>query len=432
MVRLKSLRWFAVFGALLAAIVLVAPAVLAQSGDSATAFELVGNIDAMNSSSIAVHGQIIDIIGAEVSVALEVGLAVRVHGAVMPDGRIIASEVDAAQNNDILPGEVKIIGVWPAEVGSKVVIGGVIFDLTNAEIDSSLVAGDLAVVHATLSAEGTWVVREVKLFMGDDNDNDNADDTSNDNSGDNSNDNSNDNENGGASDEVELTGTLESIGDGFIIVSGANIDTRSAEIHGTLIVGTLVKVHVRVVNGNIIAREVELVSQDNSNDNADDNGNDNQNDNNDDNGNDNQNDDGNDNEDDSLPTIPGDCVASMPSGWTTYTIQPGDTLSSIAGRTGASLGDLMRANCIANPRMIVAGASIFVPRTPDPVTNSNDNANNNDNNDDRGNDNASDNGDDHGDDNGNDNEDHRDNDNRNDNGGDDDNDNRGGDDDNDD
>jgi LysM repeat protein len=422
MVRLKSLRWLAVFGAILAAIALVAPAVLAQSADSATAFELVGNIDAMNSSSIAIHGQIIDIIGAEVSVALEVGLAVRVHGAVMPDGRIIASEVDAAENDNMLPGEIEVIGVWPAEVGNKAVIGGVVFNLTSAEIDPGLIAGDLAVVHASLSPEGMWAVREVRLFVGDDNDNDNVDDNSNDNHGDNSNDNiddnSNDNANGGASDEVELTGTLESVGDGFIVVSGARIDTRSAEIHGTLIVGTLVKVHVRVVDGNMVAREAEQVSRRNNN-NSD---NDNLNDDSNDNGNDNSN----DNEDDSrLPTIPGDCVAVMPAGWTTYTIQAGDTLSSIAGRTGASMSNLMRVNCIADPGRIVAGASIFVPRTP--VRNSNDNnANNNDNNDDRGNDNSNDNSDDRGNDNGNDNSDDRGNDNRDDRGDNDDNDNNRG------
>jgi LysM repeat protein len=419
MLKFKSFRWIVTLMLVLIAAAFVGLAVLAQD-DSSITFELPGVIEAMDATTITVHGQVMDITQAEISATLEVGLAIRVHGMMLPDGRMVALEVHAVQSDDILPGEVEIIGVWPAEVGNTVVIGGLTFDLSSAEIDSNIVAGDLVVVHATLSTEGVWVVREVKLFEGNDNGtdntnhngntNDNGNDNADDNSNDNAGDNSNDNTNGGTTDEFELTGTLESVGDSSIVVSGATIDTTSAEIHGTLIIGALVKVHVTSVDGRMIAREVELVSPGNSNDN----GNDNQNDNTGDNSNDNTDENSNDNEGGGLPTIPGDCVASMPGGWTTYTIQSGDTLSSIASRSGASMGDLMQANCIADPGMIVAGTSIFVPRTPDPVGNSNDNnddnANSNDNSDDNANSNdngggSNDNSDDHGGENNNDNSD---------------------------
>jgi LysM repeat protein len=50
----------------------------------------------------------------------------------------------------------------------------------------------------------------------------------------------------------------------------------------------------------------------------------------------------------------------------TYVVQRGDTLGSIARRTDSTLEALIRANCLRNPRLIVAGETLFVPRTPDP------------------------------------------------------------------
>jgi LysM repeat protein len=58
------------------------------------------------------------------------------------------------------------------------------------------------------------------------------------------------------------------------------------------------------------------------------------------------------------------CVPQKPDGWTTYTIQEGDTLSSIALRTGTTVQELLSVNCITNRGMIVVGATIFVPRAP--------------------------------------------------------------------
>ena len=48
----------------------------------------------------------------------------------------------------------------------------------------------------------------------------------------------------------------------------------------------------------------------------------------------------------------------------TYTIQPGDTISDIAGRYGIQPLDLMRANHIANPAMIQPGQVLVIPTPP--------------------------------------------------------------------
>ena len=45
----------------------------------------------------------------------------------------------------------------------------------------------------------------------------------------------------------------------------------------------------------------------------------------------------------------------------TVTVQPGDTLSNIADRQGVSLNQLMQANGITNPNMVVAGQKLVLP-----------------------------------------------------------------------
>ncbi|WP_221483334.1 GH25 family lysozyme [Saccharothrix ecbatanensis] len=52
---------------------------------------------------------------------------------------------------------------------------------------------------------------------------------------------------------------------------------------------------------------------------------------------------------------------SAPSGWIAYVIQPGDTLSGIAARTGTTVAELASRNGIANPNLIYANNTIQIP-----------------------------------------------------------------------
>jgi LysM repeat protein len=124
------------------------------------------------------------------------------------------------------------------------------------------------------------------------------------------------------STEIELVGVLEQAGDGFIVVSGQTISIVSAEIKDPLTVGETVKVHYSIVSGQAVAREVERAA------------------------------------DDDTPTT---CTPTRPEGWITYVIQGNDTLSGIAARTGSSVEELVRVNCITNRRLIQPGTEIFVP-----------------------------------------------------------------------
>ncbi|HLF25678.1 MAG TPA: LysM peptidoglycan-binding domain-containing protein [Anaerolineae bacterium] len=62
-----------------------------------------------------------------------------------------------------------------------------------------------------------------------------------------------------------------------------------------------------------------------------------------------------------IPTVCGPRL-----GWTIYIVQRGDTLASIARATGATVFELMLANCLDTDR-IYAGQRLFVPRLPFPT-----------------------------------------------------------------
>lgn len=65
-----------------------------------------------------------------------------------------------------------------------------------------------------------------------------------------------------------------------------------------------------------------------------------------------------------LPTnTPGpDSSCQQPAGWTTYTVQPGNTLSSIARLSRSTVDELATVNCLADPTRIEIGQVLYVPQ----------------------------------------------------------------------
>lgn len=45
-----------------------------------------------------------------------------------------------------------------------------------------------------------------------------------------------------------------------------------------------------------------------------------------------------------------------------YTVQPGDTLSTIAQYYGTDLQTIQKANCIKNPNLIYPGQTLYIPK----------------------------------------------------------------------
>ena len=232
--------------------------------------ELVGTVDAMTVNTITVNSQIIDVSTAEINTTAQIGTVVRVEGTLNPDGSISAREVNAAEPG-FQPGEAEIIGILENVTGNTLRVSGQTIDFTNAEFQQGVTVGVRVKVHATATGNNTWIAREVAPAVADDSV---ANGT-----------------NAVVEGEFEITGTLDQVTAGFIVVSGQTIAITNAEINTTLVAGTVVKVHVSLVGGVLVAREVEsaALADDNANSNGNANQNNNLNDNTDDNGNDNSN-----------------------------------------------------------------------------------------------------------------------------------------------
>lgn len=56
-------------------------------------------------------------------------------------------------------------------------------------------------------------------------------------------------------------------------------------------------------------------------------------------------------------------VCQVPPSWTSYVVQVGDTLNSLADRTGVSVYDLQQVNCLTNAT-IQPGQTVYLPFTP--------------------------------------------------------------------
>ncbi|GIL11878.1 MAG: hypothetical protein BroJett038_05980 [Chloroflexota bacterium] len=350
-------------------------AALAQDDAAAARVEFVGIIEAMTPTTITINGQVIDITDLQIQTPLALGAVVKVEATLAPDGRLAAGKLKA-DDDSLRPGEIEIVGKIAGMDGMTLIIAGRAISLSGAEVKDAVAIGQIVKIKVSQANDGSLTAREVQAY--DDSADDNSNANTNDNAGDNANSNANTNDNADDTtkfddDEFELKGTLTEIGDGYIVVSGIWIATSGAEIKGSLVPGALVEVKLGIAGDQFVAFKVEHKTS----------------------------------SDDEF--LPGECVIAAPQGWTSYTIRAGDTLSSVAARSGADLDDLVSFNCITNPRMIVAGTVIFVPREPAPAldnanTNFNTNSNDNDDDDSNSNDNHDDNSNDnHDDDNGNDN-----------------------------
>lgn len=213
---------------------------------------------------ITVNGLRVDIAGAELYVPIQVGAAVKVEGTLQPDGTIVAREVKAAEEDGLLPGESEFIGTLTGLSATTATVNGLIFDIASAEIEPGLAVGMVVEVHARLSDGGVWVAREIERFVP---------------------------EVSGTpeghmpipvgaectechetqpavaapgglvkvdDDGLEIIGTLDEIGENYVVVAGQRYDTTGAEMKGALVVGTLVKIELtRLDSGILVAHEVK-------------------------------------------------------------------------------------------------------------------------------------------------------------------------------
>lgn len=305
--------------------------------------EFVGEVQGQTATTITVNGVTVDIQNAEVRGPLAVGALVKVEAALI-NGQYVAREVETREDDDLRANEIELVGFVQAIDANTLLIGGQLISLSGAQVTPGLDAG--AIVRAQVTSTDTgWVARSVRAFTPRANGDDSSgliDDFDDD-------------------DDFELVGTLQGVGDGFIIISGQQFDVSQADVRGLLALGALARVEFEQVGGQWVVTEVRSAALPGLSGNNDDSsgsvlfGN-----------NDNvlrgNNDDSSGRQ--GLGFGGNLTCGQTPNGWTTYSIVSGDTLSGIAARSGANVAELVAVNCIANPNNVPIGTILAVPRTP--------------------------------------------------------------------
>lgn len=351
--------------AALATMLALPPVMAGAQADDTQSFEVIGLIEAASLNSLTVNGQPYDITQAEVAIPMTLGSAVKLEGSAV-DGQIVSmDEVKALDDDDLQPGELKLKGTVEALTINGIQVAGQMIDLSTAAIETGVVVGDHAELTFFVTPETQLVLTHVEPSS---DDQDDRQDTQNDDG-----------------DDLSVIGTLQQVSDGVITVSGIPVDTTSITLR-PLVIGSVVEVDARIINSGFVADDVEYEDTDDDDDDGIDDDDENSSD-----------------DDDDRVNIGNNCAIAIPTGWTTYVVTSGDSLSSIASRTDSSVQELAQINCIANPSSLSAGVTLAVPRTPDPrpifIDNDDDNGDDDNGGDDQGGGNDDDNGGDDNDDN---------------------------------
>jgi hypothetical protein len=160
----KSARWLRVIPVIALTFALVGIVALrTYAQDDTQQVEIVGTIEAVNGTTLTVNGLTVDVSQAETTLTFAVGLEVKVEGDLLADGSILAREVKLPDQG-IMADELELVGVLTSLDASSAVVGGVTFDVTGAEVEAGLAAGDVVEVHAS-PVDGGWVAREIKRFV---------------------------------------------------------------------------------------------------------------------------------------------------------------------------------------------------------------------------------------------------------------------------
>ena len=236
----------------------------AQPPSPANTVEIVGVVQAVQGNVVTVNQLQIDISTARVKVSPRVGFGIKIEGVLQPTGTVVASEVTSWQNMSTVA-QAEISGQIQSITGTQIVIGRQTIDISKAQLKTKLAVGLTVHLHvifrngqliaseieaenhsaksaatpepterATLqreepTAEATEAVEPEATQEAQ----------------------------AEADDASELTGTVQQVGNGFVVVAGQQIDISNAEVKGNLVAGTVVKLHVINKNGQLIAREIE-------------------------------------------------------------------------------------------------------------------------------------------------------------------------------
>lgn len=148
--------------------------------------------------------------------------------------------------------EVEIVGTVSALTTQTLTIGTQSFDISHAEIKAGVVVGALVKIHAAPGSAGLWIAREVELAQVTTTQTPSPEITAEATA--------ETTQQPAPQGEFEITGQITALTATTIVVGGQMIDISAAEIKNPLTLNQRVKVHVTIVDGVWIAREVDAAS----------------------------------------------------------------------------------------------------------------------------------------------------------------------------
>ncbi len=157
-------HWRSISIVLVAIALLVAMAVpaVAQEGGTNFTLRVVGILEELNTDNVVVSGQTYDTTNATVAADLAVGDLVQVIFSLdLATGERTATSVTLFELPPFSTPELNLVGELEDIGADYIVVYGLTFDTTNAEMDEGLAVGDLVRVRFTVAEDGSFVASEV-------------------------------------------------------------------------------------------------------------------------------------------------------------------------------------------------------------------------------------------------------------------------------
>jgi hypothetical protein len=246
---MKATRQFSLALATAVMLSLFAAQWVSAQTETDTRLKIVGQVEAITDGSLLVNGRVISVANATVDTEIAVGASVMIDGYLTADNQVEATTVTSADANILLPDELRITGVLQTASDNSFNLGGSLVNSPDADLNASLDAG--AVVRVFADAEGAdWTARRVQVL------NPGSVDLSAD-------------ANLSADFDLlsqgsyQIVGTLDSIAQNQLVISGVPINVANASIQSPLLTGALVNVWLTNTFEGFSASQVSNATLDN-------------------------------------------------------------------------------------------------------------------------------------------------------------------------
>lgn len=214
-----SISTLIVIAAFMLALIASPFALQAQSTRNA---QIYGVIEAVNTNSIIINRQQVDIRQATINAPLTVGTFVHITGVLNSNNVLVAQNITTPPVG-VTVDEAQLVGTINSINGTQWTVGGTSVQTASAQITGTPALGQPVRVYATMTAPNTWQARVVEVIPA--------------------------GTNIPSGNNLEITGTLQNIQGTGVTIAGQSIPMVNAQLTDPLIVGIVMSARVDNTNG---------------------------------------------------------------------------------------------------------------------------------------------------------------------------------------